>query len=259
LADAAAKISGRGRPPPRPKPRSSQATRPSSRNQNCNEVLSHIPTRSSPVGACTGAPRNEGYLPPAGERGNERHRLGRSHLCDSSGFRSLASIAGCRVPGLGSPSSVSLHGRISFGSPLESQEPQHRPLGCLAIADSRRARQHHRGSPSRVPRGRDRATDCEAVVAVRLPPGDRRRQLERLGDRSRADLPRGHLGEHKVIALKRPATDSSRMAFKSHWVSSRCGPLEILLVSYEASAIRYPRGTARAAKGRRCCGDGRPL
>ena len=174
-------------------------------------------------------------------------------------FARLASIAGCRVPGLGSPSSVSLHGRISFGSPLESQEPQHRPLGCLAIADSRRARQHHRGSPSRVPRGRDRATDCEAVVAVRLPPGDRRRQLERLGDRSRADLPRGHLGEHKVIALKRPATDSSRMAFKSHWVSSRCGPLEILLVSYEASAIRYPRGTARAAKGRRCCGDGRPL
>jgi hypothetical protein len=30
----------------------------------------------------------------------------------------------------------------------ESQEPQHGPLGCLAIADSRRARQHHRGSPS---------------------------------------------------------------------------------------------------------------
>jgi hypothetical protein len=87
----------------------------------CNEVLSHIPNRSSPVGARTGAPRNEGYLPPAGERGNERHRLGRSHLCDSSGFRSLASIAGCRLPGLGSPSSVSLHGRISLGSPLVRQ------------------------------------------------------------------------------------------------------------------------------------------
>jgi len=91
------------------------------KSERANEVLSHIPDRSSPVGARTGAPRNEGYLPPAGERGDERHRLGRSHLCDSSGFRSLASIAGCRLPGLGSPSSVSLHGRISFGSPLVRQ------------------------------------------------------------------------------------------------------------------------------------------
>jgi hypothetical protein len=87
----------------------------------CNEVLSHIPNRSSPVGARTGAPRNEGYLPSAGERGDERHCLGRSHLCDSSGFRSLASIARCLLPGLGSPSSVSLHGRSSFGSPLVRQ------------------------------------------------------------------------------------------------------------------------------------------
>jgi hypothetical protein len=111
----------------------------------CNEVLSHIPTRSSPVGARTGAPRNEGYLPPAGERGNERHRLGRSHLCDSSGFRSLASIARCLLPGLGSPSSVSLHGRISFGSPLVRQtsparrvraEPQPRRAAILRIASA---------------------------------------------------------------------------------------------------------------------------
>jgi hypothetical protein len=186
----------------------------------CNEVLSHIPNRSSPVGARTGAPRNEGYLPPAGERGNERHRLGRSHLCDSSGFRSLASIAGCRLPGLGSPSSVSLHGRISFGSPLVRQTfhcPEGPGLGsaatcgflqsrtsrsmvllrCLAIADSRRVARHLRASPSRIPQDRGRASgrrsghSGEAVCAQPVPSAralrrsSRGRSLERSPPRGR--------------------------------------------------------------------------
>ena len=159
----------------------------------CNEVLSHIPNRSSPVGARTGAPRNEGYLPPAGERGNERHRLGRSHLCDSSGFRSLASIAGCRLPGLGTPSSVSLHGRISFGSPLvrtfpcpkvraerlsrdvrafsESRAPRRDSSGSRAIAGSREATRHARASPSRAPRDRGRASGRQSGRSVRAVSG----------------------------------------------------------------------------------------
>ena len=122
----------------------------------CNEVLSHIPNRSSPVGARTGAPRNEGYLPPAGERGNERHRLGRSHLCDSSGFRSLASIARCLLPGLGSPSSVSLHGRSSFGSPLVRQTSTARRV--RAEAQPRRAAISESRAPRRDSSGL--ASDC---------------------------------------------------------------------------------------------------
>ena len=45
----------------------------------------------------------------------------------------------------------------------------------------------------------------EAAVAVRLLPGDQRRELERLGDRYAADLSRGYLGEHAVARVPAPA------------------------------------------------------
>ncbi len=63
----------------------------------------------------------------------------------------------------------------------------------------------------------------EAAVAVRLLPGDQRRQLERLGDRHPADLSRGHLGEHEVAAFQRPPEDRSRMALRGRR-SSSLGP-----------------------------------
>jgi uncharacterized protein YaeQ len=49
---------------------------------------------------------------------------------------------------------------------------------------------------------------------VRLFAGDQCRQLERLGDRQPADLPRGHLGEHEVVVFQRPPEDRSRMALR---------------------------------------------
>ena len=44
----------------------------------------------------------------------------------------------------------------------------------------------------------------EAAVAAGLFPRDQCRQLERLGDRHSADLPRGHFGEHEVVVFQRP-------------------------------------------------------
>jgi hypothetical protein len=44
----------------------------------------------------------------------------------------------------------------------------------------------------------------EAAVAMRLFPRHKRCQLERLGDRHAADLPRGYLGEYEVAAFQRP-------------------------------------------------------
>jgi hypothetical protein len=83
----------------------------------------------------------------------------------------------------------------------KSQEPQHGPLGMPS--------DQIRDEAANIIEGRllvsleveTEPTSCEAVVAVRLLPGDRRRQLERLG-------------EHKVVALQRPAKDSSRMALR---------------------------------------------
>jgi hypothetical protein len=60
----------------------------------------------------------------------------------------------------------------------------------------------------------------EASVAVRLLAGDQGRQLERLGDRHPADLPRGHLGKDEVVAFQRPAEDRSRLPLRSRRCSS---------------------------------------
>jgi hypothetical protein len=60
----------------------------------------------------------------------------------------------------------------------------------------------------------------EAAVALGLFPRDQCRQLERLGDRHPADLARGHLGEHEVVAFQRPPEDRSRMALRGRRCSS---------------------------------------
>ncbi|HEY8502013.1 MAG TPA: hypothetical protein VIL21_04960, partial [Solirubrobacterales bacterium] len=60
----------------------------------------------------------------------------------------------------------------------------------------------------------------EAAVALGLVPGDKRRQLERLGDRHPADLPGGHLGEHEVVVFEHAPKDRSRMALRSRRCSS---------------------------------------
>jgi hypothetical protein len=51
----------------------------------------------------------------------------------------------------------------------------------------------------------------EAAVAIGLLTPDQGRELERLGDRDAADLPRGHLCDHEVSALERSLKDRSRM------------------------------------------------
>ena len=61
----------------------------------------------------------------------------------------------------------------------------------------------------------------EAAVAVGLFPCDQRGQLERLGDRHPADLPRGHLGEDEVVVFWRSAKDGSRVALRGRRCSSR--------------------------------------
>jgi hypothetical protein len=60
----------------------------------------------------------------------------------------------------------------------------------------------------------------KAAVAVRLLPGDQRRQLEGFGDRHAADLSSSHLGEYEVVAFERPAEDRSRVALRGRRRSS---------------------------------------
>jgi hypothetical protein len=54
----------------------------------------------------------------------------------------------------------------------------------------------------------------EAAVAIGLLTRDQACQLERLGDRHAADLRRGRLGEHEVVAFERPPENRSRVALR---------------------------------------------
>jgi len=105
----------------------------------------------------------------------------------------------------------------------ESQEPQHGPLGCLAIADSRRVARHLRASPSRILKIEAEPAGGEAAIVVRLFARNQCRQLERFGDRHAADLSSGHLREDEVVVFQRPPEDRSRMALRGRR-SSSSGP-----------------------------------
>jgi hypothetical protein len=157
--------------------------------------------------------------------------------------RELSSLARRDPAGLASPRPSS-----------ESRAPRRGPSGSRAIVGSRRAGRHRRASPSRAPRARGTPARGEAAVAVRLLPRDQCRQLERLCDHHPADLSRGHLREHEVVAFPAPA---GRLPFEAAFTSlagrfpqprARRGPLSRRPGSVRSAERRArrrdPRGQA---------------